>query len=71
MDDLGINIYKAIINENDKYLDVVNKIVSDFLQENKTNLDELFINLTLLFSEESLEILAHNFEKDFNNSLKK
>ena len=71
MDDLGINIYKAIINENDKYLDVVNKIVSDFLQENKTNLDELFINLKLLFSEESLEMLAHNFEKDFNNSLKK
>ena len=71
LDDLGINIYKAIINENDKYLDVVNKIVSDFLQENKTNLDELFINLKLLFSEESLEMLAHNFEKDFNNSLKK
>ena len=49
----------------------MNKNVSDFLKENKTNLDELFMNLTLLFSEESLEILAHNFEKDFNNSLKK
>ncbi len=49
----------------------MNKNISDFLQENKTNLDELFMNLTLLFSEESLEILTHNFEKDFNNSLKK
>ena len=48
----------------------MNKNISDFLQENKTNLDELFINLKLLFSEESLEMLAHNFEKDFNNSLK-
>ena len=70
LDNLGINIYNAIINENDKYLDNVNRIVRDFLEEKKNYLDELFNNLTLLFSEYSLEKLANNFENDFHNLFK-
>ena len=70
LDSLGINISNAIRNENDEYLNDVNEIINDFLQKNKTVLEQLFMNLTLLFSEESLEILADNYEKDFTNSLK-
>ena len=70
-DNLGISIYNSIINENDKYLNNVSKIVNDFLNENKNELDELFLNLTLLFSEDSLENLVDNFKNDFDYALDK
>ena len=71
LDNLGINVFNEIRNENDKYLDDVNNIVNNFLNENKKDLDELFLKLSLLFSEDSLKDLADNLNVQFNDYFKK
>ena len=68
---LGIDVFNEIRNENDKYLDDFNNIVTDFLNKNKKDLDELFLKLTLLFSEDSLKDLANNLNVQFNDYTKK
>ena len=71
LDNLGINAFNEIRNENDKYLNDVNNIVNKFLNENKKDLDELFLKLSLLFSEDSLKDLAENLNVQFNDYLNK
>jgi hypothetical protein len=71
LDNFGVSISNSIRNENDKYLNDVNKIVNSFLNENKKELNDLFLNLTLLFSEESLLFLDKYFKNDLDKSLNK
>ena len=70
LDDLGFQVYDSVRNENNKYLHNVSEIVEKFFDENKDYLNNLILNLTLLLSEDSLEKLSYNIEKEINNSLK-
>ena len=67
----GISVSEGIINENDDYLKSLKKTVESFLEKNEKDLNELMLNLTILFSEESLKNLSNLYDKAFENCLEK
>ena len=71
LNSLGNEVVKEIKNENYQYLDDVNKIVLEFLDENKDEMDELYLKLTLLFNEDSLIELANEIEMEFDEIFRK
>ena len=64
----GISVSEGIINENDDYLKSLKKSVETFLEKNEKDLNELMLNLTILFSEESLKNLSNLYTKPFTNT---
>ena len=66
LDNLGINVFNEIINENDKYLNDVHQTVQEFLNENKNYLDELYLKLSILFTDDYLKEIADDLENQFN-----
>ena len=67
--DFQNEIENLIKNENENFLNDFNKIKNDFIKEN--NLNEIFLNLTIFFSEETLENLLKIFNENFEFSLEK
>ena len=69
--DLGVDISNKIRMENNYYLEAKQKIIKDFLKENKEYLNKLILELENLFSVVSLEELSNLYEVAFNSSLEK
>ena len=69
MKSLGVEIINTIKNENNLFLDTVNLEINQFLDKNKDYLDQLFSELNILFSEETLENIANAYNKAFNKHL--
>jgi len=69
--ELGLDILNEIRNENDDYLKLIKNEIDKFIEENKDDLNDLILNLTLIFSEESLKNLSDLYDKAFKNSLNK
>ena len=67
----GISISQGIINENDDYLKSLKNAVETFLKNNQNDLNELMLNLTILFSEESLKNLSDLYDNAFESCLEK
>ena len=67
----GVNIINKIRLENNYYLEENKKVIKEFLDKNKENLDKIILELDNLFSVVNLEKLAHNYEVAFNSSLEK
>jgi len=67
----GVDILNKIRIENKYYLEENKKVIKEFLDKNKENLDKIILELDNLFSVVKLEKLAHNYEVAFNSSLEK
>jgi len=67
----GVEILNKITKENKYYLEKKQKVIKEFLDKNKENLDKIVSELDNLFSVVKLERLAHNYEIAFNSSLEK
>jgi len=67
----GVEILNKIRRENNYYLEEKQKVIKDFLDKNKEDLDKIILELDNLFSVVKLERLALNYEIAFNSSLEK
>ena len=68
---LGVNILNTIKRENEDYLKLKEKVVNEFLTNNKEYLNNLTLELDTLFSAIKLEELANLYEKAFRSCLEK
>ena len=64
--ELGSDIIIKIINENNLYLDEMNNAVNEFLKKNKERLNQLMIEINILFSTESLNKIAKSYHESLN-----
>ena len=69
--DLEEKIINEIENENNDYLNTLNKKLDNFLNENKDYLSSLITDLNIIFSKESLNNLTNSYERDLENYLNK
>lgn len=67
----SVDISNKIRRENDYYLEAKQKVIEEFLDKNKDELNNLVSELDNLFSVIKLEELANLYEKAFNSSLQK
>ena len=65
------NILKVIKEENDIYIGKIKDYFDTFLDENLDDLNNIIVELSILFSEEAIQNLANNFEMSLNLSLDK
>ena len=69
--EIGGNIAKSIINENNKYIRDVNESIKEFLDNKRIILENLILDLDILFSEEKLEKIAQLYNETFKSHLNK
>jgi len=69
--DAGVEISNKIKLENDYYLEAKQRVIKDFVDKNKDDLDRTVLELDNLFSVVKLEELAKLYEEAFNSSLEK
>ena len=67
----GLEILKKIKRENNYYLEAKQKVIKEFLDKNKEDLDKTVLELDNLFSMAILDKLAQLYEEAFNSSLEK
>ncbi len=67
----GVDILNKIRLENDYYLDAKQRVIKDFLDKNKEDLDRTVLELDNLFSVVNLEELARLYDEALNNFLEK
>ena len=67
----GVEISKAIKKENNYYLEAKERVIKEFLDKNKEDLDKIVLELENLFSAVKLEELAQLYEEAFNSVLEK
>ena len=65
------NILKVIKDENNIYIGKIKEYFDTFLDENLDDLNNIIVELSILFSEEAIQNLANNFEISLNLSLDK
>ena len=65
----SLKIINSIRDENDDFLKLANGKIKDFIEKNNETLKELIINLTAVFSEDTLIYLSELYEKAFNSCL--
>ena len=63
---LGVEIITKIINENNLYLQTVDNVINDFLENNRDYLYQLINEIDNLLSTDSLIDLANSYEDTFN-----
>ena len=68
---LGSQIIDSIKDENDDYLKKANAKIHDFLIKHNKTLNELMLNFTTVFSEDTLKELADSYELAFHSSFNK
>ena len=68
---MGVTVSEGIKDENNDYLKSLKNEVDTFLNQNKNQLDDLILNLTMLFSEESLKKLSNLYDAAFQSCLNK
>ena len=68
---LGVDILNSIKRENEYYLELKEKVVNEFLTNNKEYLNNLTLELDTLFSAIKLEELANLYEKHLEVAQKK
>ena len=67
----GEEILKKIKEENNYYLEERQRVIKEFLDKNKEDLEKIVSNLDIFFSVRKLEELAQLYEIAFNSSLEK
>jgi len=67
----AVTILNKIREENDYYLKAKERVIKDFLDNNKEDLDKTVLELDNLFSVVKLEELAQLYDEAFNSSLEK
>ena len=67
----GLEILKKIKRENNYFLEAKQKVIKEFLDKNKEDLDKKVLELDNLFSMAKLDKLAQLYEEAFNSSLEK
>ena len=66
--ELGKEIIVKIKEENNLYLDKVDKVINEFLENNKDYLEQLIREINILFSIDSLEKIKNSYESAFNRT---
>ena len=69
INDAGVQINNKIRRENNYYLEHKQKLIDEFVQNNKDTLEEIVIYLDNLFSIVKMEELSNLYEKALNSSL--
>ena len=71
INELGVDILNKIRRENSYYLELKQKVIDEFLANNKEFLNNLTLELDTLFSAVKLEELANLYENAFKSCLEK
>ena len=65
--DYAVKILNKIREENDYYLNAKERVIKEFLDNNKEDLDKIILGLENLFSVVKLEELAQHYDETFNS----
>ena len=68
---LSDEIISKVKEENNLYLDKVNKVINEFLDNNKDYLNQLIMEINILFSKDSLDNIAKSYNNSFNRHINK
>jgi len=69
--ELGKEIIVKIKEENNLYLDKVDKVINEFLENNRDYLEQLIREINILFSIDSLDKISKSYESAFNRHFNK